>query len=152
MSDYSSQPLEAIEDVSLRSKDPYKFKRLTAGRPRYSESMSGILERVLSLYGSGHQFSLTVTCSNKLGRGEDWNDSWEIGVVDPKSFATLIESGQQCVHGLFDKKANSYEYEFKRLKKIADEKEQKSKQLTRQREDFETLSSLFLPSSVRHLI
>jgi hypothetical protein len=152
MSDYSSQPLEVFEDTSLRRKDPYKFKRLTAGRPPYEESMAGIKEKVQALSDNGHQFSVTAHVTNTLGRGKEWGDTWEVGNVDPKSFATLINSCQPHVHVVFEKKANSYDFDFKRLRKLADESERKASELTRQRENFENLSGVFGSSSVRHVI
>ena len=152
MSDYSSQPLEVFEDTSLRRKDPYKFKRLTAGRPPYEESMAGIKEKVQALSDNGHQFSVTAHVTNTLGRGKEWGDTWDVGVVDPKSFATLIDSCQPHVHVLFGKKANSYDYDLKRKKKLADDNEREASIRSRQREDFENLSGVFGSSSVRHVI
>jgi hypothetical protein len=113
--------------------------------------MAGLKDKVQCLSDNGHEFSVTVTCTNKLGRGKEWEDKWEVGVVDPKSFATLIDSCQKCVHVLFDKKANSYDFDLKRLKKTADDKERASSIRSRQREDFENLSDVFGSSSVRHV-
>jgi hypothetical protein len=152
MSDYSSQPLEVFEDTSLRRKDPYKFKRLTAGRPPYEESMAGIKEKVQALSDNGHQFSVTVHVTNTLGRGKGWVDTWDVGVVDPKSFATLINSCPPHVHLLFDKKAGSYDFDFRRKKKLADDQERASSILSRKLEDFENLGQEFASSSVRHVI
>jgi hypothetical protein len=114
--------------------------------------MAGIKDKVQALSANGHQFSVTVTCSNKLGRGKEWGDTWDVGVVDPKSFATLIDSCQQHVHVLFEKKANSYDFDFKRLRKLADDNEREASQRSRQREDFDNLSNVFGSSSVRHVI
>ena len=144
MSDYSSQP---IEEFAIT-----KPKRTGPGRPSYENSMAFIKDKVQALSDNGHQFSVTAHCTNTLGRGKDWVDTWEVGVVDSKSFATLIDSCQPHVHVLFEKKANSYDFDFKRLRKLADDNERKASERSRQRENFDNLSNVFAPSSVRHLI
>ena len=144
MSDYSSQP---IEEYAIT-----KPKHTGAGRPTYENSMACMRDKVQALSDNGHQFSVTAHCTNTLGRGKGWVDTWDVGVVDPKSFATLIDSCQPHVHVLFEKKANSYDFDFKRLRKLADESERKASELSRQRENFENLSGVFGSSSVRHLI
>jgi hypothetical protein len=111
-----------------------------------------IFNKVQALSDNGHQFSVTAHCTNPQGRGKDWVDTWEVGVVDAKSFATLIDSCPPHVHLLFDKKANSYDFDFKRLRKLADDNERKASERSRQLENFENLSNVFAPSSVRHLI
>jgi hypothetical protein len=143
MSDYSSQP---IEEYAIT-----KPKRTGAGRPTYENSMAFIKDKVQALSDNGHQFSVTAHCTNTLGRGKGWVDTWDVGVVDPKSFATLIDSCQPHVHVLFEKKAGSYDFDFKRLRKLADDKERASSILSRKREDFENLGQEFGSSSVRHV-
>jgi len=144
MSDYSSQP---IEEYAIT-----KPKRTGPGRPTYENSMAHVIDKVQALSDNGHQFSVTAHVTNTLGRGKEWGDTWEVGNVDPKSFATLINSCQPHVHVVFDKKAVSYDFDFKRKKKIADDLERASSILSRKLEDFENLGQEFASSSVRHVI
>ena len=150
--DYSSQPIEDFypTDLAIRSKDPHKFKR--AGKPTYENSMAGKIDKVKALTNQGYVPTIDITWTNKRLRGDEWNEKLEVGQVDAKCIAMVIDSAEVLVQEEFERRANSYDYEAKKKKSDIEASEREASQLARKRANWESLAVDFGSSSVRNVI
>ena len=148
MSNYSSQP---IEDFPTNySMVPSKEKR--TGRPPYENSMACKVDKVKVLYDHAYVPSVEITWTNKKLRGDKWKEKLEVGLVDAKCIAMIIDSAEVLVQEEFDRRAKSYDFEAKNKKSDIEQKEREASQLSRKRAHFENLGQEFGSSSVRHVI
>ena len=150
--DYSSQPIEDFypTDLAIRSKDPHKFKR--AGKPTYENSMAGKIDKVKALTNQGYVPTLDITWTNKRLRGDEWIEKLEVGLVDAKCIAMIIDSAEVLVQEEFEARANSYDFDAKRIKGENEEKARKASHFARKRANWESLAEDFGSSSVRYVI
>ena len=150
--DYSSQPIEDFYPtyLAIRSKDPHKFKR--TGKPTYENSMNGKIDKVKALTNQGYVPTIDITWTNKRLRDDEWNEKLEVGQVDAKCIAMVIDSAEVLVQEEFERRANSYDYEAKKKKSDIEASEREASQLARKRANWESLAVDFGSSSVRNVI
>jgi hypothetical protein len=147
MSDYSSQPVEDFLSIETTN----KLKRI-GGRPKYENSMSGKTDKVKVLNDQGYVPKIDITWTNKKLRGDKWEEKLEVGLVDAKCIAMVIDSAEVLVQEEFERRANSYDFDAKKIKSDRETSERQASQLARKRADWENLRADFGSSSVRHVI
>jgi hypothetical protein len=113
--------------------------------------MAGKIDKVNVLYDHAYVPTIDITWTNKRLRGDEWKEKLEVGLVDAKCIAMIIDSAEVLVQEEFDRRAKSYDFEAKNKKSDIEEKERQASHLARKRAHFENLSVDFGSSSVRHV-
>jgi hypothetical protein len=110
------------------------------------------IDKVKVLNDQGYVPSIDITWTNKRLRGDKWKDTLEVGLVDAKCIAMVIDSAEVLVQEEFERRANSYDFDAKKIKSDRETSERQASQLARKRADWENLRADFGSSSVRHVI
>jgi FtsZ-binding cell division protein ZapB len=114
--------------------------------------MNGKIDKVKALTNQGYVPTIDITWTNKRLRGDEWNEKLEVGQVDAKCIAMVIDSAEVLVQEEFERRANSYDYEAKKKKSDIEASEREASQLARKRANWESLAVDFGSSSVRNVI
>ena len=113
--------------------------------------MAGKVDKVKTLTNQGYVPSVDITWTNKRLRGDKWTETLEVGLVDAKCVAMVIDSAEVLVQEEFERRANTYNYEAKKRKSDIEEREREASQLAHKRANYESLAVDFGSSSVRHV-
>jgi hypothetical protein len=93
--------------------------------------MAGKIDKVKALNDQGYLGKIVITWSNERLRGDKWKEELEVGRVDAKCIAMVIDSAEVLVQEEFERRANSYDFDAKQLKGDKEASERKASQLAR---------------------